>query len=77
MRAHVAAIGQQDHRMGHEPGDDLNDHQHRRDSNHGPRPLFRVGAIWQEIGPLTKARVIRPMHHAPLYNVILSEAKNL
>ena len=62
MSAHVPAIGQQRHRVGHEADSDLDRHHYRCDSDHHPGTPFRLGKIGNEVVRLAKTRMICPMH---------------
>jgi hypothetical protein len=46
----------------HEAGRDLDNHHRGSDTDHNPRAPFRMRKIRNEIVPLTKTRVIGPMH---------------
>jgi hypothetical protein len=62
MRAHVPAVGQQSHRVRHQPDDDLENHHRGSDTDHDARASFRVREIRNEIVSLTKTGMISSMH---------------
>ncbi|MGC2627406.1 MAG: hypothetical protein WA269_11245, partial [Candidatus Udaeobacter sp.] len=63
MRAHVPAVGQQSHGVGHQTGRDLDDHHRGSDADHDARTPFRVRKIRHEIVSLTETGMINPMHY--------------
>jgi hypothetical protein len=62
MRAHVPAVGQQRHRVRHQPDDDLDDHHRSRNPDYDAGALFRVRKIRNKIVRFAKTRMISPMH---------------
>jgi hypothetical protein len=58
----VPAIGQQRHRIRHQPDGDLDDHHGGRNTYHNARASFRVGKIGHEVVPLSKTGMISSMH---------------
>src|SRR5436309_8813637 len=66
MSAHVPAVGQQRHRVRHQPDDDLDDHHCSRNPDYDAGAPFRVRKIRNEIVRFAKTGMIRPMHQPKL-----------
>ena len=74
VSAHVPAISQQRHRVGHETGGDLHNHHHGGEADHHPGSLFRLGKIRNEVVCFPEMGMISWMH-LPEDSAIIASAK--